>query len=49
MPKQVFAKLIKKEKLLEGLYHFTVEANEITEIAKPGNFLEIRINENLDR
>ena len=48
MPKQVFAKLVKKEKLLDGLYKFSLEAKEIVEIAKPGNFIEIRINENLD-
>lgn len=48
MPKQVFAKLIKKEKLLDGLYKFTVEAKEVVDLAKPGNFVEIRVNENLD-
>ena len=48
MPIQVFAKLIKKEKLLDGLYKFSVEAKEIIDTAKPGNFVEIRINENLD-
>ena len=48
MSKQVFAKLIKKEKLLDGLYKFSVEAKEIVDIAKPGNFIEIRINENFD-
>lgn len=48
MSKQVFAKLIKKKKLLDGLYKFSVEAKEIIDIAKPGNFIEIRINENLD-
>ena len=34
MPSQVFAKLIKKEKLLEGLYKFSVEAKEIVDAAK---------------
>ena len=48
MPKQVFAELIKKEKLLEGLYKFSVDAKEIVELATPGNFIEIRINENSD-
>lgn len=48
MPKQVFAKLVKKEKLLDGLYKFSLETKEIVDIAKPGNFIEIRINENLD-
>lgn len=48
MPKQVFAKLVKKEKLLDGLYKFSLEAKEIVDIARPGNFIEIRINENLD-
>ncbi len=48
MPNQVFAKLIKKEKLLDGLYKFSVEAKEIVDVANPGNFVEIRVNENLD-
>ena len=48
MPKQVFAKLIKKEKLLDDLYKFSVEAKEIVDIAKPGNFVEIRVSDNLD-
>lgn len=48
MPSQVYAKLVKKEKLLEGLYKFSVEAKEIVNIAKPGNFVEIKVNENLD-
>lgn len=48
MPKQVFAELVKKEKLLDGLYKFSVDAKEVVELAKPGNFIEIRINENLD-
>ena len=48
MPSQVFGKLIKKEKLLEGLYKFSVEAKEIVNVAKPGNFVEIKVNENLD-
>ena len=29
MPKQVFAKLVKKEKLLDGLYKFSLEAKEL--------------------
>ena len=48
MPNQIFAKLIKKEKLLDGLYKFSVEAKEIVDLAKPGNFVEIRVNNNLD-
>ena len=48
MPKQVFAELVKKEKLLDDLYKFSVDAKEVANLAKPGNFIEIRINENLD-
>ena len=48
MPSQIFAELVKKEKLLEGLYKFSVNAKEIVEKAQAGNFIEIRINENLD-
>jgi len=48
MPNQIYAKLVKKEKLLDGLYKFSVEAKEIVGLAKPGNFVEIKVNENLD-
>lgn len=48
MPKQIFAELVKKEKLLDGLYKFSVDAKEIVNLVKPGNFIEIRINESLD-
>lgn len=48
MKQQIFAKIVKKEKLLEGLYKFSVEAKDIVNAAKPGNFIEIRVNENLD-
>ena len=48
MQKQMYAKLMKKEKLLDNLFKFSVEAKEIVDIAKPGNFIEIRVNENLD-
>ena len=33
MPNQVFAKLIKKEKLLDRLYKFSVDAKEIVDVA----------------
>ena len=48
MPKQIYAKITKKEKLLDKLYKFSIEAEEIVNIANPGQFIEIRINENLD-
>lgn len=48
MPVQLKAKLVKKEELLGGLYKFSVEAKEVVELSKPGNFIEIRVNENLD-
>ena len=48
MPKQIFTELLKKEKIIEGLYKFSVKADEIVALSKPGNFIEIRINENLD-
>jgi len=48
MKQQILAKLVKKEKLLEGLYKFSVEAKDIVSAAKPGTFIEIRVNENLD-
>ena len=41
-------KLVKKEKLREDLFKFSVESKEIAENAKPGQFLEIRISDNID-
>ena len=48
MPVQLKAKLIKKEKLAEDIYKFSVEAKEITENAKPGNFIEIKITDQVE-
>ena len=31
--------------IIEGLYKFSVKADEIVALSKPGNFIEIRINE----
>ena len=45
MPKQIFAKLIEKQEIIKDIYKFTVEAEEIVKIAKPGNFIEIRVSE----
>ena len=45
MPKQVYAKLIKKEEIIKNIYKFSVKAPEIVESAKPGNFIEIRVTE----
>ena len=48
MPKQVFAKLIKKQEIIKDIYKFSVKAPEIVETAKPGNFIEIRVNDGID-
>ena len=48
MPKQVHAKLIKKEEIIKDIYKFSVKAPEIVENSKPGNFIEIRITEGID-
>lgn len=48
MPKQVYAKLIKKEEIIKNIYKFSVKAPEIVESAKPGNFIEIRVTEGID-
>ena len=37
-------KLLKKEKLVDGIYRFRVEAKEIADLAKPGQFLEIKVS-----
>lgn len=48
MPKQIFAKLIKKEEVIKDIYKFSVKAPEIVELSKPGNFIEIRVSEGID-
>ena len=48
MAVQMQAKLLEKIKLKEDLFHFKVQAPEIVKTARAGNFIEIRINENLD-
>ena len=45
MPVQTFAKLIKKEEIIKDMFKFSVEAEEIVKTAKPGNFIEIRVND----
>jgi dihydroorotate dehydrogenase electron transfer subunit len=45
MPVQTIAKIVGKEKLAEGIYKFSMKSKEITESAKPGNFLEIKVSE----
>ena len=45
MPFHVNAKLIEKEQLNKDLFKFSVETKEIAQNAKPGQFLEIRVND----
>ena len=45
MSVQTFAKLIKKEEIIKDIFKFSVEAEEIVKTAKPGNFIEIRVND----
>ena len=48
MPVQLKAKLIKKEQLKQDIFKFSVQAKEITEIANPGNFIEIRVTDQVE-
>lgn len=41
-------KLVKKEKLKEDIYKFSVESKEIAENAKMGQFLEIRVSDRIE-
>ena len=44
MAVKVLAELMLKEKLIEGIYKFSVKAPQIAETAKPGQFLEIKVS-----
>lgn len=48
MPVKLQSKLIKKEQLKEDIFKFSLEAKEIVDIAKPGQFVEIRVTDGLD-
>ena len=48
MPVQLQAKLIKKEQLKSNIFRFSLSAKEITDIAKPGQFIEIRVTDGLN-
>ena len=41
-------KLLKKEELRPGIFKFSVQAEEIIKTAKPGNFIEIRVNDDIE-
>lgn len=48
MPVNIKAKLIVKEELKPGIIKFSVQADEIVKTAKPGNFIEIRVNNDIE-
>ena len=48
MPVQLQSKLIKKEQLKSDIFKFSLSAKEVVDVAKPGQFIEIRVTEGLD-
>ena len=42
---KVLAEIVKKEKIIENVYKFSIKSKEIAEQAKPGQFLEIKVSE----
>ena len=49
MPKmQLQAKLVNIEQLKNDIFKFSVEAKEIVKISKPGQFIEIRVTDQVE-
>lgn len=48
MPVNVKAKLIEKEQLKEDIFKFVISSKGIADTAEPGQFLEIRVSDNID-
>jgi len=48
MPVQAICKIVGKEKMIEGIYKFSIESKEIAQTAKPGNFLEIKVSDSTE-
>jgi hypothetical protein len=45
---KVNCELVKKEMLIDGIYKFSVKAPEIAKVAKAGQFLEIKVTEDVE-
>lgn len=48
MAEQVFAELINKEQLKPDIFKYSVKAPSIVEKSKPGHFIEIRVNDDIE-
>lgn len=48
MPVNIKAKLLEKEELIPGIFRFSVQADEIVTEAKAGNFIEVRVNDDIE-
>ena len=48
MPVNIKAKLISKEKLKPDIFKFSVQADEIVRDANAGQFIEIRVNNDIE-
>lgn len=48
MPVKSFAKLIKKEQLKSDIFKYSVEAPDIVKDAKQGQFIELRVSDNVE-
>ena len=48
MPINLNAKLISKKYLKSNMYKFSMQADEIVNLAKPGQFIEIRVNNDIE-
>ena len=44
MPIKLDCEILKKEKIIEGIYKFTLSAEPIAKTAKAGNFIEIQVS-----
>ena len=48
MPVNIKAKLIQKQEIGPEMLKYSVKAKEITETARPGQFIEIRVNDDIE-
>ena len=48
MPVNIKAELIQKQEIGSEMLKYSVKAKEITETARPGQFIEIRVNDDIE-
>jgi len=48
MPKVILAELVRKDQLKPNIFKFSIKAESIADNIKPGQFIEIKVSDNIE-